>query len=714
MNNKKIKTFVKKFKSQSKILKILYLLIGIGYLISLIFFTKSIISLKGIETLIRIIGLIILYLHLIIHFLIGLILLFTGKKKRLVLIIILSLIYGSIISFASFHIDKTYNIIDKVQKKYVNYTSVLMSLNTKETFEKIGIISAKNDPTGYVIPKEMINEYHIEAELVEYDDYISMVSDLYDGAIDAMFVADNYSTMFMSYEKFENIATETKVIYTKSKEMENVDNIVYSTKDLKEPFTILLMGVDSTGDGIASGSSFNGDSLMLITFNPKTLSATIFSIPRDTFVPISCRNNTENKINSSAYGGTSCVVNTIENLTGITIDHYVKINFTGVVKLVDDLGGVEVDVPIKFCEQDSQRRFEEYLICLDKGKQTLNGEQALALARHRHSLPLGDFQRVQHQQLVVEAMLQSLKSIRDIDTFYKIMDDVINNIDTNMSTSQILSLYNVGKNILINKLKDGQKLSIQKTYLTGYDLTIYSPLTKSYTYTFQYYKQSLDEIVHAMKENLGLEDPKLIKTFNYDNEKLYEPSVAGKKYFSEQRRELLPNFVGKTKEYIAEWASTKEIEINYIEVDENNPLYDKTYSNDTIVSQQEHQGTIVDILNSITVYVIKKTNATSENKEEKINNDESENGNNEEGQKEEIKETLPNFEGKSISEFNKWKNSLQNANIIFDTVELTEDEIIALGEIELTDNTIYKQSIKADTDLSTISSLTVYYYAKKE
>ena len=119
---------------------------------------------------------------------------------------------------------------------------------------------------------------------------------------------------------------------------------------------------------------------------------------RDTFVAISCYGGTESKINSSAYGGTSCVVKTIENLTDIKIDYYVKINFTGVVKLVDDLGGVEVDVPIKFCEQDSQRRkSEEYRICLDKGVQVLNGEQALALSRHRKTLPLGDFQRVQHQ-----------------------------------------------------------------------------------------------------------------------------------------------------------------------------------------------------------------------------------------------------------------------------------------------------------------------------
>ena len=109
-----------------------------------------------------------------------------------------------------------------------------------------------------------------------------MVNDLYEKKIDAMFVSKEYDKMFNSYEKFANIKEETKEVYKMTKEMKNVDNVSYSSKKLTEPFTVLLMGVDGTGDGINNASSFNGDSLMLITFNPKTLSATMFSIPRDT------------------------------------------------------------------------------------------------------------------------------------------------------------------------------------------------------------------------------------------------------------------------------------------------------------------------------------------------------------------------------------------------------------------------------------------------
>ncbi len=704
-NKKKKKSFFKKFKRQNKFLSISYIIIGILYLISLVFFTRSILSLSGIETLIRVLILAVFYIHLLLYLLLGIILMFTSKNKRFVVLLIITVIYAPILSLVSFYVDKTFGIIDNVQKKYVNYTSVMVSLKDTTEYKKIGMIRSKDDPTGYIIPKDIIKTENIDAEIIEYDDYISMMTELYDKNIDALFTSDGYITMFNSFEKFSSIASETKVVYSMTKRLENIDNITYTTKDLTEPFTILLMGVDGTGDGIASSSSFNGDSLMMITFNPKTLSATIFSIPRDTFVPIACNKNTENKINSSAYGGTTCVVNTIENLTGIDIDYYVKINFTGVVKIVDDLGGIVVDVPIEFCEQDSERRFGEYEICLKKGIQTLDGEQALALARHRHSLPLGDFQRVQNQQLVVESMIASVKNIRSVEDFYTILNDVANNVDTNMSTTQILSLYNVLKNILINKLNDSASLSIQKTYLTGYDLTMYMPSTRSYVYTFQYYRKSLEDIVRAMKVNLELEQEKTIKTFSFSINEPYEKYIAGKTYYNENHRELLPNFVGQSKSYAENWVLDKEIDLKFEEVDESHEYFNSSYSNGQIIMQSAHHGQLVDRLKELKLYII-----TKNEEDVKTDKEDDETSENEDTQN----ATLPNFIGSTLLDFNNWKNDLKNVNMIIETKPLTVDDILELGITEFKNDQIYKMSHKAGTNLEDISTLVVYYYSELE
>ena len=82
--------------------------------------------------------------------------------------------------------------------------------------------------------------------------------------------------------------------------MDNQDLILASNKDFNEPLTFLLMGVDSETSGLNANAAFNGDTLMLISFNPTTLTATMVSIPRDTYVPIACNNNRYAKINSSA------------------------------------------------------------------------------------------------------------------------------------------------------------------------------------------------------------------------------------------------------------------------------------------------------------------------------------------------------------------------------------------------------------------------------
>ena len=638
---KAFKIFSRKFKKQKKSNKLTYIITGFIYtavlfvflFLSKIFATRHLLDLliglvdqalhiKFTGLIINII-LILLVLYIVYYFLFAAAFLFTKKKKKFVFLIVLTAVFTIVLGYGSFLMIKAYHTLGSSQKRYVTYTSVMMSMNDTNKYKKIGMISAKNDPTGYILPKEMIKKEKIKGDIVSYDDYISMMNDLYDGNIDALFIAKEYPSMFTSYEKFQNIANETKIVYEYSKKMENISNVVYSTKNISEPFTILLMGVDNEGAGIDSTASFNGDSLMLITFNPKTLSATVFSIPRDTYVPIACTGR-ENKINSSAYGGTTCVVDTIESLTGIDIDYYVKINFAGVVSLVDDLGGIDVDVPISFCEQDSLRRFDEFEICLEPGMQQLNGEQALALARHRHSLPLGDFQRVQHQQLVVEAMVKKLKTVKSVDAFYSILQDVTDNIDTNMSTNQMLGFFKIIKNVLNNKLDDGDFISVQRSYLTGYDL--YMNISgMGNVYTFQYYKESLADIVKAMKINLELEDPEPIKTFSFSAKEEYEEYVAGKNYSSGTRKTTLPSFVGNNISYLKSWAQAKSIGITVNEIMEGNPLYNASLPDGYILSQSVAAGTDVSKIYSITVSVIVKVNEQSSNQPKQEDNNETNN-----------------------------------------------------------------------------------------
>ena len=322
------------------------------------------------------------------------------KEKRSRLLTFFLILYLLINCAISGLIMYAYGTLSSINRDTVTYSSSLIVASSSEiesvedlADNSIGILSDESSPEGYIIPNEVIDENKLkdENEIVEYDDYFTAMADLYDGEVDAIFVPTDYPSMFTSMETYANITDDTKIILTKEKEMKKTSTSNRSTstgKSVTEPFTILLMGVDSEQEGLSKNTVANGDSLILVTFNPNTLNATMLSIPRDSYVPIACwSGQPENKITHAAAYGTDCMMDTIENYFDVTIDYYAKINFKGLVSLVDTLGGITVDVPQDLCTDNSNREGE---VCISAGVQTLNGEQALVLARNRKQLAGGD------------------------------------------------------------------------------------------------------------------------------------------------------------------------------------------------------------------------------------------------------------------------------------------------------------------------------------
>ena len=368
-------------------------------------------------------------------------------------------------------------------------------------------------------------------EIIEYESYTEMIADLYVKDIDAVFVPTDYPSLYNSMAGYENIANETRIIISKEKKMlkskVSKQETQSSGKSVSEPFTILLMGIDSIDEGLPKNAIANGDSLILITFNPKTLNATMLSIPRDSYVPSACwGGKAENKITHAAAYGNDCMINTIENFFDVDIDYYTKINFKGLVKLVDALGGIDVDVPQDLCTDDSGR---EKIICIKEGHQHLNGEEALVLSRNRKQLVNGDFGRGQNQQLVIKAMLQKIKSLRSINQFTSILTTVSNSLDTNLTTKQILSFYSIAKDIIKSGLssKNTEIVNIQQLYLQGQGTMIYDERSRMELYNYIPNTYSKNDITKAMKVNLGLVNSKETKTFSFSINEPYEKEIIG-------------------------------------------------------------------------------------------------------------------------------------------------------------------------------------------
>ena len=465
-----------------------------------------------------------------------------ANKKGHKLLFLFMFLYIILCAGITLGIYYVYGKLDSINKKYVTYESnlIVLSSNSATKIEdiknmKIGILSDDKSPDGYIIPMEMVKENNLEDDntLVDYDDYMSMIVDLYqaDGTVDALFVPDNYVEQFNQITGYENIATDTRIIISKSKEMLKSDTSKQETassgKSLTEPFTILLMGIDSTDEVLQKNAIANGDTLILITFNPKTLNATMLSIPRDSFVPIACWPGKErNKITHAAGYGTDCMINTIEQYFDTDIDYYAKINFKGLVKLVDAVGGVDINVEQTLCTDNSNR---EQQICIQPGYQTLDGEHALVYARNRKQLKNGDFGRGQHQQEIVLALVEKIKQVKDVSQFMDILNTVSNSVDTNLSTKQILAFYNIAKDIMTSSLSSeaADIINIQRLWLDGSGQMIYDSRMRMPLYDYVPNTESVKDVIEAMHQNLELTEHKDITKFSFSINEPYEQKVIG-------------------------------------------------------------------------------------------------------------------------------------------------------------------------------------------
>ena len=514
-----------------------------------VYLIYNLFSLTGIEDLIRYIVIGVLALVILISIIKYFKMRFKPLLRKYIVFIFIILVLGAGEFFVAYTINKGLDVVDNIStKEYKVYKTSLVAMSGRYTkvdditFEaKIGRVSDEEDIENNVLSKNIMEKDNIsESQIVDYDDPITLLYELYEGKIDAAFISGSYIDIYKTMQKFENIATDLVELdkYSKKMKVKKDKTLQASTKGIDEPFTMLLMGVDTQGD--ITATSGLGDSLTLVTFNPTTLNTTILSIPRDTFVPISCYRNVRSKITHAASGGDTCMINTIQNFFDVKIDYYIKINFTGLIKIVDALGGIDVDVPYAFCESDEDRMFKNPIF-LEKGYQHLDGRQALGLARNRKTTPScgahwnqgtrNDFVRGQNQQLVINAIINKAKTIKSIDQFYALLDAVGGSLVTNMDRKQILSFYNIFKNVLMysaDLTSDNNIIDMQKLYLNGRGALIQDGIMTSMNlYEYIPSTQSLNAIKKAMKVNLGLSEETPAKEFSFSADKEYTQKIIG-------------------------------------------------------------------------------------------------------------------------------------------------------------------------------------------
>ncbi len=276
-----------------------------------------------------------------------------------------------------------------------------------------------------------------------YDSMTALADALYDDEVDAILINQGYVDLLTEKDGYTDFRDQTRVLYTYTTTHE-VDPIVPNTAITKEPFVVYCSGIDARDPDISARS--RSDVNILAVVNPTTKQILLINTPRDYYVPLA-RNGEMDKLTHAGLYGIDESMKVLGNLYGVQADYYVRVNFAGLVKIVDALGGVDVEserafttVGMEVPDENDSTSFHYETYSFTKGINHLNGNQALCFARERKFFGDGDNQRGRNQMTVIKAIVNKACSSAVLTKYQELLKAASDAFITNMPYADISSL----------------------------------------------------------------------------------------------------------------------------------------------------------------------------------------------------------------------------------------------------------------------------------
>lgn len=286
----------------------------------------------------------------------------------------------------------------------------------------------------------------VDLKVDDVASYQEAYDNLKSGKSKAMVLSGSYASLLESVDS--NYASNLKTIYTYKIKKKNSN----SAKQVdSKVFNIYISGIDTYGSiSTVSRSDVN----IIMTVNMNTHKILLTTTPRDAYVKIPGGGADQyDKLTHAGIYGVETSEQTLENLYGIKIDYYARINFTSFLKLIDQLGGVTVHNDQAFTSLHGKFDFPV-------GDIQMNSEQALGFVRERYSLDGGDNDRGKNQEKVISAIVNKLASLKSVSNFTSIVNNLQDSVQTNMSLDTINDLANT-------QLDSGSKFTVTSQAVTG-------------------------------------------------------------------------------------------------------------------------------------------------------------------------------------------------------------------------------------------------------
>ncbi len=377
---------------------------------------------------------------------------FLQKTKKSPLVTTVVLVIFSLVSLVGIFGFKQMIDITNRMNQTAGFSEVEMSIVVpKESdIKDVSQLTSVQAPTKVdknnieILMSALKKDKKVDVKVDDVASYQEAYDNLKSGKSKAMVLSGSYASLLESVDS--NFASNLKTIYTYKikKKNSNSANQVDS-----KVFNIYISGIDTYGPiSTVSRSDVN----IIMTVNMNTHKILLTTTPRDAYVKIPGGGADQyDKLTHAGIYGVETSEQTLENLYGIKIDYYARINFTSFLKLIDQLGGVTVH---------NDQAFTQGKFNFPVGDIQMNSEQALGFVRERYNLDGGDNDRGKNQEKVISAILNKLASLKSVSNFTSVVNNLQDSVQTNMSLNTINDLANT-------QLDSGSKFTVTSQAVTG-------------------------------------------------------------------------------------------------------------------------------------------------------------------------------------------------------------------------------------------------------
>ncbi|MCI9074221.1 MAG: LCP family protein [Dorea sp.] len=376
---------------------------------------------------------------------------FIQKKLTGIIGVVISLIISMVLAVGLLYFMKADQAMEDVGGAVYKTDNMIVAVKKDDAAKNI--LDARDYRFGYQTSMDQENNQLMledvaavtgrELKLIEFETAAEEAEALLDGRIDAAI----YNEAFMGIieDAVENYSEQVRILYQYGIETE----LEQEETNVEEAFHVYISGIDVAGP-ISTNS--RSDVNIIMTVNPNTKQILLTTTPRDYYVPLpGISGEARDKLTHAGIYGVDVSMATLESIYDIDISYYARVNFTSLITIVDALGGVDVN---------SEYDFDAGGYSFVQGENHLDGAQALAFARERHSFESGDNQRGKNQEAVLTAILQKAMSPAILTSANQILASVSDCVQTNMTQEEMAKFINM-------QLSDPASWSIESTAATG-------------------------------------------------------------------------------------------------------------------------------------------------------------------------------------------------------------------------------------------------------